>query len=58
MEKFASLVKHPAIVVSGLILWRLGMKFLLLDFTPTWRLWAAGIFSVIAVILFVDLDRC
>lgn len=58
MEKIAKLIKCPAISVSGLILWVLGMKLLLVDFTPTWRLWAAGIFSVIFVVLFVDLDRC
>ena len=57
MEKKTRWIKHPATVISSLIIWVLVLKVLLLEFDPEWRLWAAGIYSAIMISFFVDMDR-
>lgn len=58
MDKIRSLIRHPAIVIFGFISWLLALKFLLMGINPAWQLWAAGIYSAVVIVLFVDLERC
>jgi hypothetical protein len=58
MEKKMKWIKHPAIAISGLLVWVLVIKVLLLETDPEWRLWAAGIYSAVMTAIYVDFNRC